>query len=79
MLVFSDIDECKLGLSTCSLDAECTNTLGSFSCQCKVGFSGDGRTCVGRRSYFILHFSELFGVREPIFFGLLLLYALKCS
>eukprot|EP00795_Rhopilema_esculentum_P005941 gene5941-11289_t len=41
-----DLDECKLGLSTCSLDADCTNTLGSFTCQCKAGFSGDGRTCV---------------------------------
>ena len=29
----------------CSPDADCFNTLGSFSCQCTANFTGDGRTC----------------------------------
>lgn len=38
-----DVDECDLGLHDCHPDAVCTNTHGSFSCQCKRGFNGDGR------------------------------------
>ena len=29
----------------CSPDADCSNTLGSFLCQCNANFTGDGRTC----------------------------------
>ena len=25
----------------------CTNTDGSFNCSCKVGYTGDGRDCIG--------------------------------
>ncbi len=32
-----DIDECNLGELKCSLNANCTNTLGSFQCSCKAG------------------------------------------
>ena len=42
-----DIDECATNVDTCSLDGICENTLGSYICRCKVGFSGDGRTCTG--------------------------------
>ncbi|XP_046588912.1 multiple epidermal growth factor-like domains protein 8 isoform X1 [Neodiprion lecontei] len=38
-----DVDECDLGLHDCHPNAACTNTHGSFSCQCKRGFNGDGR------------------------------------
>lgn len=38
-----DVDECDLGLHDCHPDALCTNTHGSFSCQCKRGFNGDGK------------------------------------
>ncbi|KAI5704557.1 hypothetical protein M8J75_006637 [Diaphorina citri] len=39
-----DVDECGLGLHDCHKDAKCTNTHGSYSCQCKRGFHGDGKT-----------------------------------
>ncbi|XP_076755978.1 multiple EGF like domains 8 [Xylocopa sonorina] len=38
-----DVDECDLGLHDCHPNAICTNTHGSFSCQCKRGFNGDGK------------------------------------
>lgn len=41
-----DVDECALGLAHCHADAECTNTHGSYKCNCKQGFLGDGiHTC----------------------------------
>merc|ERR1719331_42750 len=43
LAVAADLDECKL--SPCSADATCTNTIGSFTCACKEGFTGDGFQC----------------------------------
>ena len=40
-----DINECDN--DPCSPNANCTNNVGSFTCQCKNGFSGDGFTCNG--------------------------------
>ena len=41
----TDIDECERGLDNCSVNADCTNSIGSFSCACVQGYSGDGVTC----------------------------------
>jgi len=41
-----DIDECAAGTDTCDANATCTDTEGSFTCQCLSGFDGDGETCV---------------------------------
>ncbi|XP_039280047.1 multiple epidermal growth factor-like domains protein 8 isoform X2 [Nilaparvata lugens] len=38
-----DVDECGLGLHDCHKEAKCTNTHGSYSCQCRRGFIGDGK------------------------------------
>ena len=38
-----DIDECAGGF--CDLNADCTNTAGSYTCGCKNGFIGDGKSC----------------------------------
>ena len=46
ILPSADIDECIV--SPCDLNASCTNTLGSFTCACNPGYSGDGVTCNGR-------------------------------
>ena len=46
---FLDIDECTLGTDDCHSQATCTNNVGSFSCACNTGFSGDGVTCVGKK------------------------------
>ncbi|XP_044181280.1 uromodulin-like [Acropora millepora] len=39
-----DIDECASGIHNCiNGTAICTNTLGSYKCTCKSGYSGDGQ------------------------------------
>ncbi|XP_078687161.1 uncharacterized protein LOC144919463 isoform X16 [Branchiostoma floridae x Branchiostoma belcheri] len=39
----TDINECRLNM--CHSLATCTNTIGSFRCNCFSGYSGDGFTC----------------------------------
>ena len=40
-----NIDECSSGIATCSPDATCTDTADNYTCACKAGFTGDGKTC----------------------------------
>ncbi|RMX43884.1 hypothetical protein pdam_00021081 [Pocillopora damicornis] len=44
-MVNEDMDECKFNISDCDVNANCTNTYGSYKCTCKVGYNGDGRSC----------------------------------
>ena len=41
----TDIDECAENKDNCHVNADCTNTLGSFECTCHTGYTGDGVTC----------------------------------
>ena len=44
----SDIDECADNRSNnCAVQADCTNTVGSFICSCVSGYDGDGIVCTG--------------------------------
>ena len=45
--LIQDIDECTANIHRCNLNASCTNNLGSFTCNCFPGFSGNGQTCSG--------------------------------
>ena len=36
-------------LHDCSSNGICTNVDGSFQCVCEPGFTGDGKTCSGRK------------------------------
>ena len=43
----TDVNECTDGSDDCDTNAECTNTLGSFVCECNIGYMGDGVYCDG--------------------------------
>ena len=43
-----DKNECTNGENKCDANANCTNIVGSYSCTCKTGFSGDGFNCTGK-------------------------------
>ena len=51
-IFFLDINECGNGNHDCDMNANCTNTNGSFVCVCNSGWSGDGVVCNGK--YFFL-------------------------
>ncbi|XP_031557799.1 nidogen-like [Actinia tenebrosa] len=40
-----DVDECRASISPCHSNANCINSIGSFSCRCRPGFKGDGQFC----------------------------------
>ncbi|XP_078382533.1 uncharacterized protein LOC144665216 isoform X1 [Oculina patagonica] len=42
---FADLDECKNGIDNCDVNADCQNTVGSYTCTCKSGSTGDGTKC----------------------------------
>ena len=46
-----DVNECETGDHNCT--QTCINTLGSFKCKCRAGYSlqDDGVTCTGMHSY----------------------------
>ena len=46
---FTDIDECTTQAHDCSSNGICTNVKGSFQCVCEPGFTGDEKTCSGRK------------------------------
>ncbi|XGW06087.1 hypothetical protein V3C99_016431 [Haemonchus contortus] len=41
-----DLDECERREHTCDRNAVCENTEGSFTCQCRPGYTGDGHHCM---------------------------------
>lgn len=45
----TDIDECTMDKTACDSNQNCINTLGSFRCECKTGFTMDKvvNACVG--------------------------------
>ena len=67
--IISDIDECfpaqisdkYIDLAhNCHLDANCSNTKGSFYCMCHTGYSGDGVICAGNVSDVLHLFFKFF-------------------
>ena len=48
---YVDIDECAANNGGCSSAANCTNTIGSFTCMCETGYIGNGFNCRGNSSW----------------------------
>ena len=46
MLKVLDIDECIS--NPCDSNAVCIDTINSYTCECKKGFTADGTTCTGK-------------------------------
>ena len=47
--ILIDINECSnVEDNNCHKNAICTNTNGSFICQCQNGYTGNGTTCTGK-------------------------------
>ena len=47
----ADVNECARNESNdCDKNANCINTVGSYRCVCKNGFTGDGKNCTGTKS-----------------------------
>ena len=44
----SDLDECSTNTDGCDVNAVCQNTVGSHTCTCKAGYTGNGQTCHGK-------------------------------
>ena len=62
-VLWSDIDECSTQKGLCR-NGQCLNTVGSFTCQCNVGYelSVDGRLCTGTKlelSIFLIFLSVI--------------------
>jgi len=44
-LFFLDINECSTNNGGCDVNAICTNSIGSYKCNCKPGYIGNGIEC----------------------------------
>jgi len=51
------MNECDLRRDNCHPFATCTNAQGSFTCQCKEGYFGDGFSCTDEGFFLLKHFS----------------------
>ena len=50
-------------MDDCDEYANCTNTIGSFLCMCRVGFTGDGVSCAGN-NYVVCKLNSLVRMGE---------------
>ena len=48
VIIYTDLDECKLDIHRCSENAKCSNSEGSYDCNCDDGFIGNGITCLSK-------------------------------
>ena len=48
MCLCLDVNECNENEHSCHVQAECTNTIGSYICKCNKFHTGNGTFCTGR-------------------------------
>ena len=62
---YVDIDECLESLDNCDVNyGNCNNTIGSFTCTCVSGFSGDGTNCSSKTYIFSHNFNFTFLISQ---------------
>ena len=44
----TDVDECERDADNCDVNANCSDTEGSFNCTCVTGYEGDGMNCISK-------------------------------
>ena len=52
IILFLEIDECLS--DPCHSNATCTNTAGSYICECNTGFTGSGFNCTSMTTHYFL-------------------------
>ncbi len=69
-MCFSDINECLLDDSEypCHEKASCADSIGSYSCKCLTGWTGNGTNCEGMHFSFIQITTWLARVQVVIFY-----------
>ena len=45
---FADVDECVESTAECHSNATCMNIVGSYTCTCDYGYTGDGFDCTSK-------------------------------
>ena len=48
-LFLADLEECATNTHNCDVNADCVNTIGSYSCKCRAGYTGGEQTCNGKK------------------------------
>jgi len=51
-----DVNECLANNGGCNPNAICENTIGSYNCSCKVGYSGNGTSCEGNVLFYLSYY-----------------------
>ena len=68
------MDECKETTDGCHINATCDNTIGSYTCECATGLTGNGTTCYGKyvhaRLWIIMVFSESLQQKHKTWYGM---------
>ena len=67
---YADVNECKLKISNCHEHADCMNTEGSYECQCKDGYQGNGIICTGISSDSMISMYDALNHRSGWFLNL---------
>lgn len=65
-LLYVDLDECTVDTHDCGENSNCINDIGSYYCDCKAGFFGDGEICEGERFRSTLNSIELIFVYQSV-------------
>ena len=59
---FTDVNECLL--APCGFNSNCTNTNGSYICECHTGYERNGKNCEGKVWYLSIKYLQ----RKPLIF-----------